>query len=177
MVYTSDFSERNRGATRFFPKKRWAKSPKCFNVNRLLLSNICQIYVCLHVIGLNIDAYGLKFVTVIDIYARFITGKSSWSSNCRWATRQKIENFLFPKIAKRRDFLTQKSRRSAISRQIFASVHEPPINTNIDNNVREHCLQVLPKYLKGNLSYPIPDYVRNNQTGLKFHHLLITCSQ
>jgi len=38
---------------------------------------------------------------------------------------KKIENFLLQKIAKRRDFLTRKSRRSAISRPIFASVHGP----------------------------------------------------
>jgi len=36
-------------------------------------------------------------------------------------------------------------------------------------------LQVLPIDLKG--TYTIPDYVLNNQTGLKFHHLLSLVSQ
>jgi len=49
----------------------------------------------------------------------------------------KIETFLFPKIAKRRDFLTQKTRRSAISRPIFASVHGPACFTN-----RDVCMKV-----------------------------------
>ncbi len=38
---------------------------------------------------------------------------------------KKIETVLFPKIAKGRNFLTPKSRCSAISRPIFASVHGP----------------------------------------------------
>jgi len=43
-----------------------------FQCNLSNFACYCQIYVFVHVIGLNIDAYGLKFVTVIDINARIV---------------------------------------------------------------------------------------------------------
>jgi hypothetical protein len=58
-----------------------------------------------------------NLITEIDIYERFTTGNSHFRS----ATRTKIKNFPFPNSAERRvfwaqrrDFLTPKTRRSAI---------------------------------------------------------------
>ena len=67
----------------------------------------------------------LPKVTQISSWSSELTQFSGWASHFRWAARPKIEKFLFPNSAKRRVFLTQKTRRSAIPRPIFASVHGP----------------------------------------------------
>ncbi len=74
ILYTSNFfTAKSRSYATFYQKtpSEIAKLLQCKSLVAVkYLSN-------LYVIGLNIDAYGLKFVFVIDIYARFITGKSS----------------------------------------------------------------------------------------------------
>ena len=114
-MYTSNFFDANLRSDAIF-------LPKIANPIRKSVSTQIATFLLFSV---WLYVIGLKFITEIDIYGRFITGISSWASHFCWAARQKIEKFIFTKFAKQREFLTQNLRRSANSRPKFASVHGP----------------------------------------------------
>ncbi len=104
-MYTSDFGTRNRGAARIFFQNREWKSQKCFNKNRKVMSNLFMSFVWI--------------VLAVDIYRRFITGISSWSSRNFQLNLAKCFNFklsipfLLGGASKIRKFSIPKFRQAA----------------------------------------------------------------
>jgi len=109
-----------------------------------------------------------------------------WEWSSKENSRKKLSAMILTLRMKKSDYhklLILKRRRSSISEwKCVTSLNEDDQESwscekkkNFEWNYfdRTHLsrhLQVLPNDLKE--TYPIPDYVRNNQTGLKFHHLL-----